>query len=490
MTADERKRTLLSLVPLAVLVGLLSLDIAIFGSDSILGASQVSLLVASGVCVALAAWRYKMSWKTFEGAIAKYIGEVTSAILILLLIGAISGTWMVSGVVPTFVCYGLKIISPKVFLLTACVLCALVSVITGSSWTTIATVGVALLGIGRAEGFSDAMTAGAIISGAYFGDKISPLSDTTIMASSINSVPLFTHIRYMFFTTVPSFVITLAVFTVLGLFHGGSGHDSVQLYSDVLSQRFHITPWLLLVPLLTLVMIARKLPAIVVLAVSTLLAAAAALIFQPETVAGLGESVTEGSRAKIFFAGVVESIYNTVSLETGNPQVDQLVTSRGMLGMLNTVYLIICAMCFGAAMRASGMIGDLARLLQPFTRKRTGLVASTVVTGTALNGIVSDQYLSIILTSNIYRETYEKGGWEGRLLSRSVEDSATVTSPLVPWSSCGMTQATILSVPTLVYAPFCLFNIISPLMSIAVAAIGWKIVRKSSQEKSVSLPQQ
>ena len=476
----SKKRALLALVPLAVLIGLLALDITIFGSDSILGASQVALLAASGVCVALASWRYKTPWKSFENAISGHIGNVASAILILLLIGAISGTWMASGIVPAFIYYGLKIISPKVFLLTACALCAIVSVITGSSWTTIATVGVALLGIGRAEGFSDAMTAGAIISGAYFGDKISPLSDTTVLASSLNHVHLFDHIRYMLFTTVPSFVITLTIFMVLGLSHSGNEPGLIGTYSDVLSARFCITPWLMVVPVLTVLMIARKLPAIVVLALSTLMAAVAALIFQPEIISEVGSGVTEGGRARILFAGVVETIYNSVSLETGNPQVNQLVASRGMLGMLNTVFLIICAMCFGGTMRASGMLSDLAGMLMPFTRTRTGLVASTVVTGTALNGIVSDQYLAVILTSNIYRESYEKQGWEPRLLSRSVEDSATVTSPLFPWSSCGMTQATILSVPTLLYAPFCFFNILSPLMSITIAAIGWKIMKRPS----------
>ena len=478
MDKKQTKRTLLALVPLTVLVGLLSLDIAIFGSNSIMGASQVSLLLASGVCIALSMICHKTPWKTLEGAIGKHVGEIAPAILILLLIGTISGTWMVSGVVPAFILYGLKIISPKVFLLTACAVCAIVSVITGSSWTTIATVGVALLGIGKAEGFSDAMTAGAIISGAYFGDKISPLSDTTVLASSINDVPLFTHIRYMLVTTVPSFVITLIIFTILGLSHSGMDQGLSQMYSDVLRSRFHITPWLMIVPALTVLMIARRMPALMVLGLSTLLAAIAALIFQPDIVNSIGSGVTEGTRAKVMFAGIVETVYNSVSLETGNPQVNQLVASRGMLGMLNTVYLIICAMCFGATMRASGMIADLACLLQPFTRTRTGLVASTVVTGTALNGIVSEQYLAVILTSNIYRETFEKNGWEPRLLSRSVEDSATVTSPLVPWSSCGMTQATILSVPTLVYAPFCFFNIISPLMSTLIAAIGWKIVKK------------
>ena len=465
------------MVPIAVLVTFLALDIAIFGPDSILGPSQVALLAASGVCVFLAMLLYKTPWKAFEKAIGGNVGDVAGAILILLLIGAISGTWTMSGIVPALICYGLKIISPKVFLLTACVLCAAVSLLTGSSWTTIATIGIALIGIGRAEGFSDAMTAGAIISGAYFGDKISPLSDTTVLASSVNKVDLFTHIRYMLLTTGPSIIITLIIFTVIGLVHPSPQEAQMGIYADVLRAHFHITPWLMVVPLLTGIMIWRKLPAIVVLALSTLAAAAAALVFQPEVLSTIGSAVTEGSRGKVLFTGMVESIYNTVSIDTGNPNVSALVTSRGMLGMLNTVFLIICAMCFGSCMKAGGMVDDIAGIITPLTRSRTGLVGTTVATGTALNGIVSDQYLSIILSSNIFRESFEKGGYEGRLLSRSVEDSATATSPLFPWSSCGMTQATILSVPTLAYAPFCFFNIISPLMSILIAAIGLKIFK-------------
>ena len=472
------KRTLVALIPLGVLVLLLALDISIFGADSILGASQVALLAATGIAVWLGMWLYKIPWSTFEKEISRNVGNLATAILILLLIGAISGTWTMSGVVPAFICYGIHLISPKVFLLTACVLCALVSVMTGSSWTTIATVGVALLGIGRAEGFSDAMTAGAIISGAYFGDKISPLSDTTVLASSVNKVGLFEHIHYMYFTTVPSFGITLIVFTVLGLTHGTAPAVPMELYTTTLAAQFHITPWLMLVPVLTIILIWKKLPAIVVLSLSALAAIVAALVFQPELVRSIGAGVTGGSPARIYFAGIVETLYNSVSPDTGVEEVNRLVSTRGMLGMLNTIYLIICAMCFGAAMQASGMIADLSRILQPLTRTRSGLVSSTVITGTALNGIVSDQYLSVILTSNIYRQTYEEQGYEARLLSRSVEDSATVTSPLFPWSSCGMTQATILSVPTLVYAPFCLFCILSPLMSILMGVIGWKIVRK------------
>lgn len=469
----------ISLIPIQILVTLLALNISIFGSDAILGASQVALLFSAGVAIWLAMWLFKVPWQDFEETIKSNIGDVTTAIVILFLIGAISGTWTVSGIVPTFIYYGVKIISPKVFLLTACIICALVSVTIGSSWTTIATIGVALLGIGKALGFSDGMIAGAIISGAYFGDKISPLSDTTVLASSMSKVPMFDHIRYLMYTTVPSIVITLVIFTILGFSHSGSDSSLINEYTSVLDSKFNITPWLLIVPALTAVMIARRMPALIVLALSTATAAIAAVIFQPDIIREIGASIAgDGSNAKILFTGTIESIYNSVSIETGNPEVNQLVASKGMLGMLNTVYLIICAMCFGAALKASGMLRHLASMILPLTKRRTSLVTSTVVTGTALNGIVSDQYLAIILTSSLFKDVYEKEGYENRLLSRSVEDSATVTSPLYPWSSCGMTQATILSVPTLAYLPYCFFNLISPLMSITVAAIGYKILKK------------
>ena len=469
----------ISLIPILILVTLLALNISIFGSDAILGASQVALLFSAGVAIWLAMWLFKVPWQDFEETIKSNIGDVTTAIVILFLIGAISGTWTMSGIVPTFIYYGVKIISPKVFLLTACIICALVSVTIGSSWTTIATIGVALLGIGKALGFSDGMIAGAIISGAYFGDKISPLSDTTVLASSMSKVPMFDHIRYLMYTTVPSIVITLVIFTILGFSHSGSDSSLINEYTSVIDSKFNITPWLLIVPALTAVMIARRMPALIVLALSTATAAIAAIIFQPYIIREIGASIAgDGSNAKILFTGTIESIYNSVSIETGNPEVNQLVASKGMLGMLNTVYLIICAMCFGAALKASGMLRHLASMILPLTKRRTSLVTSTVVTGTALNGIVSDQYLAIILTSSLFKDVYEKEGYENRLLSRSVEDSATVTSPLYPWSSCGMTQATILSVPTLAYLPYCFFNLISPLMSITVAAIGYKILKK------------
>ena len=419
-------------------------------------------------------WLFKTPWSAFEDAMKSNIGNVTTAIVILLLIGAISGTWMASGIVPTFICYGIKIISPKFFLLTACLLCALISVMIGSSWTTIATIGVALMGIGKAEGFSDGLIAGAIISGAYFGDKISPLSDTTVMASSVCGVPLFEHIKNLMRSTVPSMTIALIAFLVLGFTHGSGDAGDIDAYTGVLQAKYNITPWLLVVPVVTGIMIARRMPALIVLALSTLLAGVFAVIFQTDILREIGGKICEGPDNKVIFTGLIESIYNSVGVDTGSAEVDSLVASRGMTGMLNTVYLIICAMCFGGCMRAGGMIKALTASLVKHLHKKWSAVAATVTTGTALNGIVSDQYLSILLTSNIYKDVYDSNGIEPKVLSRSVEDSATVTSPLFPWSSCGMTQSTILSVPTLAYLPFCFFNYLSPLMSIVVSIITLK----------------
>ena len=482
------KKNIIALIPVIVLIALLAFDISILGSDSIQGASQVSLLFAAGIAVWLAMWRFKKPWSAFEDAIKANIGNITSAIVILMLIGAISGTWTMSGIVPTMICYGVKVLSPSFFLPAACIICAAVSLMLGSSWTTIATIGVALLGIGKAEGFHEGLIAGAIISGAYFGDKISPLSDTTVLASSIAETPLFSHIRYMMITTVPSFAITLIAFTVIGLVGVPESPADMGAFTGIISAKFHISPWLLVVPLLTGVMIARKMPALIVLSLSVVLAAIAAVIAQPEIIRSIGEkaAITHGIEGplnewKLMLAGTVESIYNSVPLETGDATVNELVSSRGMIGMLNTIYLIICAMCFGACMRAGGMIEIIMKAMRKFTGNRTGLVASTVGTGAVLNTLVCDQYLAIMLTSNIFKDIYEDAQYENRLLSRSVEDSATVTSVLVPWNTCGMTQATILSTPTLVYLPYCFFNIISPLMSIFVAALGYKIFKKKSE---------
>lgn len=463
----------LSALPLAVLAVLLYVVIRCFGGDSINGGSQIALLSATSVCVMLAIGVYRCRWSVLEEAIIDNIRTSASAIIILLLIGAIAGTWMVSGVVPTMIYYGLEILHPSFFLVASCLICAGVSLMTGSSWTTIATIGVALMGIGRAMGFPEGWVAGAIISGAYFGDKVSLLSDTTVLASSTVGVPIFTHIRYMLYTTMPSFAVALAVFTVAGLNLSHDGATHAELYADTLRATFRITPWLLLVPLATGVLIARKLPAIVTLFASVVFACVAMLFAQRGLVASVAG--VESLDFLSGFKGVLMSCFGPTAVDTGNAQLNDLVATRGMAGMLNTVWLIICAMCFGGVMTGSGMLRSLTAVFLRVVRRAFSAVASTVGAGLFFNLCTADQYISIILSGRLFRDLYAERGLEERLLSRSVEDSATVCSVLVPWNSCGMTQATVLGVATFTYLPYCIFNIVSPCMSLLVAAVGWKI---------------
>lgn len=459
--------------PLALLVGLQTWLITSYGADALNGASQVALLLTAALTASLGRYLYGMTWDTFGAEVEANIGRIGSAMLILLMIGMLSGTWMVSGVVPTLICYGLKIISPKVFLLTACVISALVALMTGSSWTTIATIGVALIGIGNALGFSPGMTAGAIISGAYFGDKVSPLSDTTVLAASSAGTDLFSHIRYMLRTTIPSIAIALVLFLILSLIHPSSAAVGADTYINCLSSTFRISPWLLIVPILTGVLIARKVPAIPTLMAGALLGAIASLIAQPHILWHIATNLpfteyAHSGYSKLFY-GMFESFYNSTRILSGNPDVDALLATRGMLGMLNTIFLIISASVFGATLLASGMLTAFTSYLTNRLRQRVSVVGSTVGVGVLADLITGDQYLSIMLTCNIFRPLYERRGFKPRLLSRSAEDSATVTSVLIPWNSCGMTQAMVLGVATIVYLPFCFFNWLSPLMSIAAS---------------------
>lgn len=470
-TTKKIPSPLVSFLPIVLLIGMLFATIRTFGSDALSGGSQISLLTTTAVCVFIGVAFYRIPWRDYEIAITNNVAGVTSAIIILLIIGALSGVWMISGVVPTLIYYGMQIIHPDFFLTSTCVICALVSIMTGSSWTTIATIGIALLGIGKAQGFEEGWIAGAIISGAYFGDKISPLSDTTVLAASVTDTPLFRHIRYMMITTIPSLVITLVIFTVMGFACETSGTEQIAEFTASLNARFHITPWLLIVPVVTGILIARKVPSIITLFLSTLLAATFAIIFQPEL-------LHEISGNNDLFEGTMMSLYGSISLQSDSAMLTELIATRGMAGMMNTIWLIICAMCFGGAMTASGMLGSITSVFVRFMKNTVSVVASTVGSGIFLNLATADQYISIILTGNMFSNIYEKKGYESRLLSRTTEDAVTVTSALIPWNTCGMTQATILSVPTLTYLPYCFFNLISPLMSILVAAIGYKIVRR------------
>ena len=447
----------MSFIPFLVLIVLITCCVAVFGNATLDGASQVTLLIASAVSVLIGHFSKRLKWENLEQEITDKIASCTPAIIILLLIGAIGGTWMVSGIVPTMIYYGMQIIRPEVFLVSSSILCALVSLMIGSSWTTVATIGLALMGIGKAHGFDDGWIAGSIITGAYFGDKLSPLSDTTVLASSVSGTPLFTHIRYMLFTTVPTFCISITIFLIAGFTMDVSGHGNVVEFMEGLQHTFVISPWLLLVPVLTGVMIARRWPSMVVLFLAIFLAVIVALLAQPQLVHQISGEEGQGLLAQ--YKGMMQVCYG------------------GMSGMMPTIWLIICAQTFGGALTATGQLRDLMGLILRFAKGTASLVASTVGTAIFCNIATADQYLSIMLSSSMFKDTYRQKGYEARLLSRSCEDGATVTSVLIPWNTCGLTQSTVLGVATLTYLPYCFFNYLSPLMSIFIASIGWKIRR-------------
>ena len=477
--ANTIPHPLVAIIPVVVLIGLLATAITLFGSDSLSGGSQIALLMGMAVCISLSMAVYRVPWQTFEQQIKATLGEVSITLLILLCVGMLAGSWMISGIVPTLIYYGVQFMSPQFFLVSSCIICAIVSLLSGSSWTTIATIGVALLGIGHALGISEAWTAGAIISGAYFGDKMSPLSDTTILASSATGTDLFVHIRYMMYTTVPTFLITITIFFITGLGKTTGVELHVSEYTEGLSRTFNISLWTLLVPLLTGVLIARRVPSVIVLFASSVMAGIVALILQPHILSEIATGTSPIVNSNLSFVNSIKGLaityFGATAVDTGNASLNELISTSGMAGMLNTIWLILCAMCFGAAMVASRMIESITCVIIRFVRNRISLVSSTVGTGIFLNITTGDQFISIVLNADIYKEVYKQEGYETRLLSRTTEDAATVTSVLIPWNTCGMTQSTVLGVPTLTYLPYCFFNLFSPLMSIVIAAIGWKI---------------
>lgn len=469
---------LISIIPLIVLIAMIATVMRMLPDDALSGASQISMMIATSICVALSMAVYRTKWQVFEDSIKTTIGDTSVSILILLLIGVMSSTWMISGVVPTLIYYGVQIITPSLFLPCACIISALVSLMTGTSWTTIATIGIALLGIGNALSVPEAFTAGAIISGAYFGDKMSPMSDTTVLASSVSGADLFKHIRYMMYTTVPSITISLLLYLVMGFWFSGERVEP-SIYLQGLEHSFHITAWTFLVPLFTGILIWKKVPSFITLTLSSIAAIVCAIVLQPDALMEIANTQTStldspsltGS-AGVGLMAVLKVCYSSTQLDTGFAEVNNLVATRGMAGMLDTVWLILCAMCFGSCMVASNMLKSLTRILLNAIRNTFSLVTSTVASGVLLNLIMGDQFLSIIMNASIYKEEYADRGYQPELLSRSTEDSATVTSVLVPWTACGMTQSTVLGIPTLVYLPFCFFNIVCPIMSILFALFG------------------
>ncbi len=461
-----------ALIPVIALVTMLGYNVYVFG-DSALGGSNQFILLLGAAVAAIVGFFNKISFKNMMDEVAENIKSTTGAILILLMVGALAGTWLVSGIIPSMIYYGLQILSPAIFLPATLIICSVISIATGSSWTTSATVGIALIGIGGALGFPVGMVAGAVISGAYFGDKLSPMSDTTNLAPAMAGTDLFTHIRYMTLTTIPTYVISLILFIILGLTVETTGiADSSSLLADI-QKSFNITPWLFLVPVIVIGLIIKKTEPLVALLVGTLLAAIFAIIFQPEIILMLsgGESLNFTNAYK----GVLNAITTDSVIPTNNKTLTDLFKSGGMQKMLGTIWLILCAMVFGGIMDAIGALSRISQGLLSLAKSTLGLFASTVGSCLALNITASDQYLAIVVPGKMFAKAYADKGLAPENLSRTLEDSGTVTSVLIPWNTCGAYQSGTLGVDTLDYLPYAFFNILSPFMTLIFAAFNIKI---------------
>ncbi len=467
-----------ALIPVIALVGMLAYNVFVYGDDALSGSNQFILLMGASVA-AIVGFFNKVHYDDMIEEVANNLKSTAGAILILLFVGALAGTWLISGVIPTMIYYGLKILNPTIFLPATVVICAVISIATGSSWTTSATVGIALIGIGGALGIDLGMVAGAVLSGAYFGDKMSPLSDTTNLAPAMAGTDLFTHIRYMTLTTVPTITITLIVFIILGLSIDTSGNADTSSILNSIKESFHISPWLFIVPLVVIVLIIRKTQPLIALLIGTLLGAVFALIFQPEIVQNITNASSLNFRSA--YQGVMNAITVETKIETSNVALNDLFTSGGMSGMLGTIWLIICAMVFGGVMDAIGALSRISGALLKMADSVFGLFASTVVSCLALNVTASDQYLAIVVPGKMFSEAYKKRGLAPENLSRTLEDSGTVTSVLVPWNTCGAYQSGVLGVSVADYFIYAIFNYLSPFTTLLFAAFHIKI--KQLQEK-------
>lgn len=468
-----------ALIPVIALVGMLFYNVYVFGDEALDGSNQFILLMGAAVA-AIIGFINKIKFDRMIEEVASNIKSTAGAILILLMVGALAGTWMVSGIIPTMVYYGLQVLNPTIFLASCVVICSIVSLATGSSWTTSATVGIALIGIAEALNIPLMMTAGAIVSGAYFGDKISPLSDTTNLAPAMAGTDLFTHIRYMLYTTVPSILITLIVFIIIGLNLNISGTADIHSIMEGIKSTMNISPWLFVVPLVVIVLIIKKTPPLIALLTGTLLAAVAALIFQPNiiTILGEGTELTFESGYK----GVMNAITTSTTIEPSDPSLQKLFKAGGMAGMLETIWLIMCAMVFGGIMDAIGALSVISKALLNLFHTTFGLFASTVASCLALNFTASDQYLAIVIPGKMYAQAYEDKGLAPENLSRTLEDSGTVTSALIPWNTCGAYQGGVLGVDPFSYAPYAIFNWISPFMTLFFAAFRIKIRQLTTRQ--------
>ena len=465
----------ISLIPVIILIAIIFAGVKMFGEDITSGPSQIALIFTAVLASVISIAYLKVPWEKLESGMMDHLTKTGPAVFILLMIGALTGSWMISGVVPAMIYYGLKIISPSVFLLVAFLLSGMVSVMAGSSWTTIGTIGVAMLSAGQILGFPAPWLAGAIISGAYFGDKISPLSDTTNLSASVAGVDLYEHLKYMLITTIPGFVLSVIFFTVVGFVLPVNNSLNVDQQLAIISSTFNISPWLLLVPVFTIAMIVKKVSPFITLFCSALLGAVVACMCQPQ----ICEQISPDGMSKgaTFLYSSLKMLSSEVTIETGDAMLNNLTSTSGMSGMLNTVWIILCVVTFGGVMEASGMIQTITEKMMSLMRNTVSLVGSTIGTTIFFNMTLSDQYMAILLPGKMFSEAYRKLGYEPRLLSRTLQDSATVTSVLVPWNTCGVVQASVLNVATLAYLPYCFFNIITPVITIIVAATGYKIKR-------------
>lgn len=469
-----------ALIPVVILIGLLTYNVNVYGDEAISGSNQFILLISAAVA-ALIGFFNKVSYKKIIERITENVRSTTGAILILLLVGALTGTWLISGIIPGMIYYGLQILNPVVFLPATVVICCIVSLATGSSWSTSATVGVALIGIGTAMGVPAGMMAGAVISGAYFGDKMSPLSDTTNLAAAMAGTNLFSHIQYMLFTTGPSILITLVAFTLFGFNINPNGNTDAQTILTSIENTFHITGWVFIVPIVVIGLILFKTEPLIALLIGVLLGGIFAILFQPHIVAMVGGSHSLNFQSA--YKGVVNAITVNISVDCGNKELNDLFTTKGMEGMLGTIWLVICSMAFGGAMEAIGGLTKISSALLKATHSVFGLFASTVASCLAINITASDQYLAIVVPGKMFSKAYEDKGLAPENLSRSLEDSGTVTSVLVPWNTCGAYQSGVLGVNTLDYLGYAIFNYISPFMTLLYAAFRIKIKMLIYQEK-------
>lgn len=461
-----------ALIPVIALVAMLAYNVFVFGDDALSGSNQFILLMGGAVAAIVGVFN-KVTYKQMIDEVAENVRSTAGALLILLMVGALSGTWLVSGIIPSMIYYGLQILNPTIFLAACVIICAVISVATGSSWTTSATVGIALVGIGDALGISLGMTAGAVLSGAYFGDKMSPLSDTTNLAPAMAGGDLFSHIRYMALTTTPTIIITLIVFIILGFTIDTTGVADTGSILTNISSTFNINGWLFLVPLAVIFMIVKKAPPLLALLIGTLLGGVFALIFQPNIVASIG-----GGTQLTFetaYKGILNAITVDTQIATQDPSLNDLFSSGGMSGMMGTIWLIICAMTFGGIMDGIGALERITESLLKMAKTTFGLFASTVGSCLALNVTASDQYLAIVVPGKMFAKAYKERGLAPENLSRSLEDSGTVTSVLVPWNTCGAYHSGVLGVGVAEYAMFAVFNWLSPIMTLIFAAFHIKI---------------